>query len=253
MEEGVKPAADGETPAEAWEEKGPASLLKRKRPFGKIALITSLIVVVVVGVVFLLTWEGSQGPSNPTGPTPLNPPTDPGKTNPTPENPDQAMVARDAGVATEVPVDAGSTAAGPADAGSVTAAQVDAGPPDAGSAVVAQADAGTPQTPTNKHPNKNPIPPVNPNLKPVVKVDPKLVTPPPPGAVGTLKINSEPFANVYLGAKLLGPTPQMDIKLPVGSHTLTLKNDALGITRKVRVKIEAGKVHTVFVDLNEKK
>jgi hypothetical protein len=209
-------------------------------------------------VVFLMTWEGSGQPSNPTEPTPLNPPTDPGKTNPTPENPDQALLTRDAGAAIEVPADAGTPVAGPPDAGPPDSGSAAAGPADAGSVAAGPVDAGptdagTTKPPTNKHPIKNPIPPVNPNLKPVVKVDPKVVTPPPPGAVGTLKINSEPFANVYLGAKLLGPTPQMDIKLPVGSHTLTLKNDALGITRKVRVKIEAGKVHTVFVDLNEKK
>jgi serine/threonine protein kinase len=68
---------------------------------------------------------------------------------------------------------------------------------------------------------------------------------------GTLRINSEPFAVVYKGKKRLGPTPQMHIKLPAGNHTLTLKNDALGITKRIRVRIEADKVHTVFVELRK--
>ena len=79
------------------------------------------------------------------------------------------------------------------------------------------------------------------------------VTKPKPasGKTGTLRINSEPFAVIYKGSKRLGPTPQMNIKLPAGSHTLTLKNDALGISKRVRVRIEAGKTHTVFVELKK--
>ena len=49
----------------------------------------------------------------------------------------------------------------------------------------------------------------------------------------------------------LGPTPQMNLKLPAGSHTLTLRNDALGIKRRIRVRIQPNKIHTVFVDLNK--
>ncbi len=68
---------------------------------------------------------------------------------------------------------------------------------------------------------------------------------------GTLRINSEPFAVVYWGNRRIGPTPQMNIKLPAGSHTLTLKNEALGLSKKVRVRIEPKKVHTVFVELKQ--
>ena len=68
---------------------------------------------------------------------------------------------------------------------------------------------------------------------------------------GTLRINSEPFSVVYWKKKRLGPTPQMAIRLPAGSHTLTLKNEALGIEKRVRVRIENNKVHTVFVELGK--
>ncbi len=66
---------------------------------------------------------------------------------------------------------------------------------------------------------------------------------------GTLKINSEPFSVVYWNGKRMGPTPQMNIKLPAGSHTLELRNEALGLSRRVRVRIVANKVQTVFVEL----
>ncbi len=69
--------------------------------------------------------------------------------------------------------------------------------------------------------------------------------------VGILKINSEPFSVVYWKGKRLGPTPQMNIKLPAGSHTLELKNEALGLSRRVRVRIEPNKVQTVFVELKK--
>ena len=43
----------------------------------------------------------------------------------------------------------------------------------------------------------------------------------------------------------------MNIRLPAGSHTLTLKNEALGLTKRVRVRIEPNKVHTLFVELKK--
>ena len=67
---------------------------------------------------------------------------------------------------------------------------------------------------------------------------------------GTLRINSEPFSVVFWKKKRIGPTPQMNVKLPAGSHTLLLTNEALGLSKRVRVRIEPDKVHTIFVELN---
>ncbi len=130
---------------------------------------------------------------------------------------------------------------------------------DGGLAIALAPDAGAGVDPTGAD-STRPVPPkaVPPKPVPPKPVPPKPVPPkpvPPKPAVaaakgtGTLRINSEPFAMVYLGPKRLGPTPQMDIKLPAGSHVLTLKNDALGITKKVQVRIEPDKIHTVFVEL----
>ena len=121
--------------------------------------------------------------------------------------------------------------------------------------------------PIKKKPVAKKIPPRKKKRKKTIKKKPKPPPPEPPieppervaiskpkpapGKTGTLRINSEPFAVIYKGSQRLGPTPQMNIKLPAGSHTLTLKNDALGITKRVRVRIEAGKTHTVFVELRK--
>ncbi len=76
---------------------------------------------------------------------------------------------------------------------------------------------------------------------------------PRPAGWGTLKLNSEPFAIVYWRGKKLGPTPLLGVRLPVGSHTLVLRNPALGIVKKIRVKIERGKEHKMFIDLAKAK
>ncbi|HUU01290.1 MAG TPA: serine/threonine-protein kinase [Myxococcota bacterium] len=143
-----------------------------------------------------------------------------------------------------------------------TAAASDPGSADAGSAALALDGGKTrvadkPSTDTVKKPVKKPTkkPLKKPKVKHRVKKPPsklvRHVVKNVPGKTGTLRINSEPFSVVFLGNKKIGPTPQMNVKLPAGSHTLTLKNEALGLSRRVRVRIEAGKVHTVFVDLKK--
>ena len=163
------------------------------------------------------------------------------------------LVAADAG--SEVAADPGPAVPGAADAGAAAGVEPAA---DGGTAVAMAPDAGVQAPPTGADAAAKPPKPVAPKPAPPKPALPKPAPPkpaPPKPAVaaakgtGTLRINSEPFAMVYLGAKRLGPTPQMDVKLPAGSHVLTLKNEALGITKKVRVRIEPDKVHTVFVEL----
>jgi hypothetical protein len=173
-----------------------------------------------------------------------------------PEEPDRAIAA----TGNPSAPDAGTAEAGE---GAIAAVEPAAESRDAGPASPpkeieedAQAKNPPPPEPPKPRPPKPPVSPPPAPKPPAPKMPAEKVAvapqPPPGGGTGTLRINSEPFAVVYLGAKKLGPTPQMDLKLPVGSHTLTLKNDALGITKKIRVIIEKDKVHTVFVDLNQK-
>jgi serine/threonine-protein kinase len=62
-----------------------------------------------------------------------------------------------------------------------------------------------------------------------------------PGAEpGYLSLDSEPWANVFLGAKLLGTTPLMRIPLPAGKLVLTLTNPELGTSTSYVVEIKSG-------------
>ena len=57
---------------------------------------------------------------------------------------------------------------------------------------------------------------------------------------GYLNLDSSPWANVYLGAKLLGSTPLMHVALPPGKHVLTLQNPELGASTSYVVEIKSG-------------
>jgi serine/threonine-protein kinase len=77
----------------------------------------------------------------------------------------------------------------------------------------------------------------------------KVPAPPPPPSFGLLRLNTEPWAKVFLGAKELGITPLLDIKLPPGRHQLKLVNDKQGLTRTITVVITAGKTTSIVKNL----
>jgi hypothetical protein len=60
---------------------------------------------------------------------------------------------------------------------------------------------------------------------------------------GLLAITTEPWTNVRIGGRLLGPTPLRDVKLPVGPQRLSFENPALGLRVSVKVDVEEGR-HT---------
>jgi serine/threonine protein kinase len=74
-------------------------------------------------------------------------------------------------------------------------------------------------------------------------------TPPPTAAdesaaittPGHLNLDSEPWADVYLGSERLGTTPLMHVALPPGKHVLTLSNPELGVSTSYAVEIAPGK------------
>lgn len=96
-------------------------------------------------------------------------------------------------------------------------------------------DAATP--PETTAPSEAPAP------KPerVVKRRPKKIrrrrTPKP----GRLTIDTRPWTEVYLGRRMLGMTPVVNVRLPSGKHQLTLKNAKLGLVRKITVTIRPGR------------
>ena len=69
------------------------------------------------------------------------------------------------------------------------------------------------------------------------------------GGQGTLRINSRPWSQVYVDGRLIGNTPQLNIKLSPGRHKVKLVNPDMGMTKRFRVKVQAGKATTKIVDL----
>jgi serine/threonine-protein kinase len=58
---------------------------------------------------------------------------------------------------------------------------------------------------------------------------------------GLLTIDTSPWSQVSMGGRVLGQTPLIGVKLPAGSHVLSLKNPELGIETSYPVTIENGK------------
>ncbi|MFT3837030.1 MAG: serine/threonine-protein kinase [Myxococcaceae bacterium] len=104
--------------------------------------------------------------------------------------------------------------------------------------------------------------PVKPEPAPVVP-EPVVEQPPPPVApvaqtpkttrarAGSLVVHAYPWADVILDAKPLGITPVGPLAIEPGTHTVTLVNSKLGVTRKVQVQVRAGRTASVEVDLSK--
>jgi serine/threonine-protein kinase len=73
--------------------------------------------------------------------------------------------------------------------------------------------------------------------------------PKPSGNMGTLRINSRPWAQVIIDGRPIGNTPQLNIPLSPGSHKVKLVNPQLGMTKNITVDIKAGKPTTKIVEL----
>ncbi|MBN2495736.1 MAG: serine/threonine protein kinase [Deltaproteobacteria bacterium] len=69
---------------------------------------------------------------------------------------------------------------------------------------------------------------------------------PPPKAeavgFGFLRLDSDPWTEVYLGEKKLGPTPLFKVELPAGTHRLRLVNEEAHIDRRVEIRIRKGEL-----------
>jgi hypothetical protein len=68
---------------------------------------------------------------------------------------------------------------------------------------------------------------------------------------GTLRVNSRPWAQVFVDGKLYGVTPQRSISLSAGTHTLVLVNDEFNIRKQLEIEIHPGKVTTQVLTLAE--
>ncbi|HEX7478595.1 MAG TPA: PEGA domain-containing protein [Polyangiales bacterium] len=73
----------------------------------------------------------------------------------------------------------------------------------------------------------------------------------PSGSKGVLRVNSRPWAQVFVDGKLVGNTPQMAIQLAAGKHSLKLVNQPMGLTKTLSVSIKAGQTVTQVLNLIE--
>ena len=84
---------------------------------------------------------------------------------------------------------------------------------------------------------------------------PTVVKRPPvkrPVKTGRVTVRVNPWAQVSFSGKNLGTTPLPPIEVPAGLATFVLKNDQLGVTRKVSVKVPAGGSVVLKADLFKK-
>jgi serine/threonine-protein kinase len=70
--------------------------------------------------------------------------------------------------------------------------------------------------------------------------------------MGKVTVRVNPWAQVSYGGKNLGTTPLPAIEVPSGTATFVLKNDQLGVTRKVSVKVPPGGSVVLKADLFKK-
>lgn len=70
-----------------------------------------------------------------------------------------------------------------------------------------------------------------------------------PGKLGTLRLNSRPWSEVMVDGKRVGNTPQMNLRLSAGAHTIKLVNPEFGLRKTIKVRIAAGKTQTRIINL----
>ncbi len=102
--------------------------------------------------------------------------------------------------------------------------------------------ASTPEVPTYAPP---------PPEQPVAPAEPRESRAAAGGGTGTLRVNTRPWSKVFVDGKLIGNTPQMNIPLEAGKHSLTLVNDDFSIRKTVKLDIRAGEVTTQVLTLTE--
>jgi serine/threonine protein kinase len=66
---------------------------------------------------------------------------------------------------------------------------------------------------------------------------------------GVLRINTRPWSTISIDGVPVGNTPQMNIKVSAGTHTVTLENPQFGVKQKLTVTIRPGETVTRVVTL----
>jgi serine/threonine-protein kinase len=93
---------------------------------------------------------------------------------------------------------------------------------------------------------RGPRPGPGPGPRPEMTVTAVTETPTPTGGEGTLRVNTRPWSQVFVDGRLIGNTPQMNIPLPAGRHTVRLVNPDFNIQETVPVTIRSGQTETLI-------
>jgi serine/threonine-protein kinase len=64
-----------------------------------------------------------------------------------------------------------------------------------------------------------------------------------------LRVNTRPWSQVSIDGKLIGNTPQMNLQLPAGTHTVVLSNPEFGVTKSLVVTIKPDETVTRVITL----
>lgn len=85
-----------------------------------------------------------------------------------------------------------------------------------------------------------------PPAKPTPKVPRK-----PKAKLGTLRLDTVPWSEVFYKKRKLGITPLLGVKLPAGTHKLKAINAGRGLKKTIKVTIKAGRTTTLKVSFYE--
>ncbi|MDH5674687.1 MAG: protein kinase [Myxococcales bacterium] len=69
------------------------------------------------------------------------------------------------------------------------------------------------------------------------------------GGFGVLRLNSRPWSQVTVDGRAVGNTPQMNLRLSAGAHTIRLHNPQFGLSKTLRLRVKGGQTITKIVDL----
>jgi serine/threonine-protein kinase len=72
-----------------------------------------------------------------------------------------------------------------------------------------------------------------------------------PVGEGVLRINSRPWAEIFVDGAPFGNTPQPNLRLPAGAHTIELLNRPMSMNKTLHVVIQPGQTETRVVNLIE--
>jgi hypothetical protein len=103
--------------------------------------------------------------------------------------------------------------------------------------------------PAPPEPSKPPEPSAPPETEKPPGMAPDPVEPVRQAEYGYLRVDTEPWSDVYLGRRKLGVTPILRRKMQVGKYRLTFVNPSEGIKKSFTVRIQPGKTTKVVKKL----